>query len=148
MHQGITIRPQQVAKVPQILRFLGKVDYSQDRLRLQQKNLLVREIIEQDNSKSQAEAEAGIQGLRKSRQQLIYGNFNPLDLIQDANEIRTIVGGQLDPQTGQDSRLANQTYGMNINARVSQASQDIGSRIIIPTALIHSIYDCDEQRMH
>ncbi|KAA6370757.1 MAG: hypothetical protein EZS28_033716 [Streblomastix strix] len=145
--RGDIVRPLQLLKVPIILKIIGKYEFAQGRLQPKAKQQLIDKIRQIDPNISEAEANAGILGIKSgTNQQRIYGSFSPFDLINDAHQTRDIIQYGLDPQAGIDNRLANQNYLMDINARHDEPSQDIGSRQQ-PTAPNHSIYDSEEQMM-
>ncbi|KAA6369240.1 MAG: hypothetical protein EZS28_035233 [Streblomastix strix] len=145
--RGSVVRPPQLLKVPIILKTLGKYEYVQGKLQTKAKQQLIDQIRQIAPDITQAEANAGILGIKSATaQQRIYGSFNPQDLINDAHQTRDIVKYALDPQAGIDNRLANQNYLLNINARNAEPSQDIGTRQQ-PTAPNHSIYDSQDQMM-
>ncbi|KAA6394750.1 MAG: hypothetical protein EZS28_009726 [Streblomastix strix] len=145
--RGSEVRPQQIQKVLIILKTLGKYEYVQGRLQQKAKQQLIDQIRQIAPDITQAEANAGILGLKSATaQQRVYGSFNPQDLIKDAHQTRDIIQYGFDPQAGIDNRLAKQNYQLNINARISGVNQDIGT-IQQTTAPNHSIYDSEEQMM-
>ncbi|KAA6356832.1 MAG: hypothetical protein EZS28_047641, partial [Streblomastix strix] len=102
--RGSEVRPPQLLKVPIILKTLGKYEYVQGRLQLKAKQQLIDQIRQIAPDNTQAEANAGILGIKSATaQQRIYGSFNPQDLIKDAHETRDIIKYALDPQAGIDN---------------------------------------------
>ncbi|KAA6346494.1 MAG: hypothetical protein EZS28_052088, partial [Streblomastix strix] len=84
-HQGQTVNPQNIEKVPQILWDLGKYEQAQGRMKQLDYSNLLRQIHQVNNSVSVYEADAGIQGLKGTvRRERIYGSFDPSGLLADA----------------------------------------------------------------
>ncbi|KAA6363030.1 MAG: hypothetical protein EZS28_041443, partial [Streblomastix strix] len=84
-HQGQTVNPLNIAKVPQILWDLGKYGQAQGRMKQIDDQALLRQIHQVYKSVSFYEADAGIQGLKGTvRRERIYGSFDPTGLVADA----------------------------------------------------------------
>ncbi|KAA6353501.1 MAG: hypothetical protein EZS28_050972, partial [Streblomastix strix] len=146
-HQGQTVNPQNIEKVPQILWNLGKYEQAQGRMKQLDYSALLRQIHQVDNSISFQEADVGIQGLRGTvRRERIQGSFDPTGLVADAIQTQQLVQQILAPQQIQSQQEANFNHDLNINDRLDQPSQR-GPSNIGPSAPDHSIEYSDDERM-
>ncbi|KAA6381589.1 MAG: hypothetical protein EZS28_022883 [Streblomastix strix] len=108
---------------------------------------LQKQIYQVDNSVSDYEADAGIQGLKGTvRKERIYGSFDPTGLVADAIQTQQLVQQILAPQQLQSQQEANFNHNLNSNDRLDQLSQR-GPSNIGPSAPDHSIEDSDDEKM-
>ncbi|KAA6403964.1 MAG: hypothetical protein EZS28_000510 [Streblomastix strix] len=91
-HLGQTANSQNIAKDPQILKNLGKLQLAQSRIKQSDYSASLRQINQTDNRVSAHEADAGIYGLKGNvRKERIQGSYDPMGSVHEANQTKQMV---------------------------------------------------------